>query len=395
MKIIDLRGDPNAFRTALRTWLAETLPPNWQREMSGASDGAFKKFQEWWLGELREQGLATPHWPTAWGGQALDIPEQIIVFEEMARADAPDPVMFMVSMFHLPATLAKWGTQEQIDRYLPGARAGEVWAQGFSEPNAGSDLASLRTRAVREGNTYVINGQKVWSSYAIFADYYLLLARTDPDAPKHQGISCFIVDLKSPGVDVRPIRQLNGQDEFCEVFLDDVVVPAENLIGPENRGWEVAQTTLSAERGLLIFSYGERMNGLFQRLFAKATASRWPSDAALRREMMTCYADFQSVRGMVRKMLMDLSHGKSDLPPIIKILYGETLQRFAELWTRIEGMDSLIERPNFVAGTYAKENWMMDYLTSWVWTISGGSNEILRNVIAERQLGLPREPKPA
>jgi alkylation response protein AidB-like acyl-CoA dehydrogenase len=393
MSIIDQRADPDAFRQALREWLSCKVPPDWQARMSGASDEDFRAFQHWWFKELVDAGLATPHWPAAWGGQDLTVAEQVIIFEEMARADAPDPVMFTISLYHLPATLAQWGTPEQVERYLPGVSRGEVWCQGFSEPNAGSDLASLRTRAVRKGDKYVVNGQKVWSSYGAYADYYLLLARTDPDVPKHAGISCFILDLRSPGVTIRPIAQMNGQSEFCEVFLDDVEIPAENLIGPENQGWQVAQSTLSAERGLQIFALGERMNALFEKIFAEPGASVWLQDAQMRREMMECYADMQAVRALIRELLAD--HRKADLPPVIKILYSETLQRFTELWTRIEGLEGQIVRPSFISTGYAKANWMVDYLSSWVWTIAGGTNEILRNVVAERVLGLPREPKPA
>lgn len=393
MRVIDQRADKSRFREALRSWLEDVVPPDWTTELAGADDAKFELFQRWWLKELDAQGLATAHWPRAWGGRDLSIEEQVVIYEEMARAGAPDLVMFTISMNHVPATLAAWGTPEQIERYIPGVARGEVWCQGFSEPNAGSDLASLRTRAKRRGDKYIINGQKVWSSYGAYADYYLLLARTDPDASKHAGISCFIVDLKSPGVDVRPIRQINGQNEFCEVFLDDVEVPAENLIGPENAGWSVAQTTLSAERGLLIFTLAERMNGLFSTLFAAADRDKWLRDDARRRAMMTCYADLQAARGMLRVMLAD--HGAADLAPIVKILYGETLQRFCDLMIQIDGLDALIERPSYISGGYAKGNWMVDFLTSYSWTIAGGSNEILRNVIAERQLGLPREPKTA
>ena len=393
MSIFDHRNDPEAFRAALREWFAATVPAGWQERMAGASDEEFSKFQHWWFQQLVAAGLATPHWSAEWGGKDLTVDEQVIILEETVRANAPEPSMFVISLYHLPATLSKWGTPEQIARYLPGVSKGEVWCQGFSEPGAGSDLASLRTRAVRKGDKYIINGQKVWSSYGVYADYYLLLARTDQTAPKHQGISCFIVDLRSPGITIRPIGQMNGLNEFCEVFMDDLEVPAENLIGPENRGWDVAQSTLSAERGLIVFALGERMNGLFGKLLAEADPNGWTKDPSLRQTFMECYADIQSVRGLIRKMLTD--HAAADLPPIIKILYGETLQRFTELMTRVQGLGSQIERPTFISGGYAKENWMVDYLSSWVWTIAGGSNEILRNVIAERQLGLPREPKAA
>lgn len=393
MRVIDQRGDLASFRAALKTWLSNTVPNGWQAQMTGASDQEFMAFQKWWFSELVKEGLATPHWPVAWGGLDVSITEQVIIFEEMARAGAPDPVMYSISLYHVPATLAKWGSPEQVERYIPGVRRGEVWCQGFSEPNAGSDLASLRTRAVRQGDKFVVNGQKVWSSYAVYADYYLLLARTDAAAPKHQGISYFILDLKSPGITVRPIKQMNGMNEFCEVFLDNVEIPAENLIGPENGGWAVAQTTLSAERGLILFAHAERVSILMERLLSAPDSARWTSDSQLRREFMACYADMQATRALIRRMLTTVEHGGGELPPIVKIVYGETLMRFTELCTRIEGLDALIDRPTYISGGYAKGNWMSDYLGSWVWTISGGTNEVLRNVIAERQLGLPREPR--
>jgi len=393
MRVIDRRGNLETFRAALRTWLSNAVPTGWQAKMTGASDQDFMVFQKSWFKELVREGLATPHWPVSWGGLDLSISEQVIIYEEMARADAPDPVMFSISLYHLPATLAQWGSPEQVERYIPGVARGEVWCQGFSEPNAGSDLASLRTRAVRQGDKFLVNGQKVWSSYAVYADYYLLLARTDPAAPKHRGISCFILDLKSEGITIRPIKQINGMSEFCEVFLDNVEIPAENLIGPENAGWTVAQTTLSAERGLVIFALVERVVILMERRLRAPDAARWMRDSQLRREFMASYADMQATRALIRRMLATVEDQGSDLPPIVKIAYGETLMRFTELCTRIDGLNALIDRPTYISGGYAKGNWMLDYLGSWVWTISGGTNEILRNVIAERHLGLPREPK--
>ena len=395
MSILEHRNDLDAFRLALREWFADTVPQGWQKRMTNASHEEFRAFQHWWFQELNKVGLATPHWPAKWGGEDLSIAHQIVFFEEMAQADAPDSVMFTISLYHLPATLAKWGTETQIERYLPGVRRGDVWCQGFSEPGAGSDLASLRTRAVRDGENYIVNGQKVWSSYGAYADYYLLLARTDPSAPKHSGISCLIVDLKSAGITIRPIRQINGESEFCEVFLDNVVVPATNIVGPENKGWQVAQSTLSAERGLLVFGLAERMNRLFHKLLADAAANHagWVQDDQLRREFIRAYADMQAVRRLVRTMLDTVQHTgmMGELPATIKILYSETLQRFCELWTRIEGLAGQIWTPTFISSGYAKGLWMTDYLSSWTWTIAGGTNEILRNVIAERQLGLPKE----
>ena len=394
MGVLDLRHDPEAFRAALRNWLEANVPADWAERVTGVPEADFVAFQKSWLAKLDDIGLATPHWREAWGGHDLSLAEQVVIAEEMARAGAPDLMLFVISLFHLPATLAAWGTQEQIDTYLPGVRDGTIWCQGFSEPGAGSDLASLRTRAVRDGDRYIINGQKVWSSFGAFADYYLLLARTDPDAPKHKGISCFIVDMTSPGITIRPIRQINGQSEFCEVFLDDVSVPAENLVGPENEGWAVAQSTLSAERGVLIFNLAERMHLLLERLMTETDAD-WHADDQTRRELVRCYADLQSTRGLIAELLSAQPGDEAlvTLPPVVKLLYSETLQRFGELMTRVSGLESQVARDSFIASGFPRGEWMTDYLSSWALTISGGANEILRNIISERHLGLPREPK--
>src|SRR6185436_2895858 len=224
-----------------RGWLAHNQVPNWRERMAADPDGEFEPLQRAWLARLESVGQAVPHWPVQWGGEGLSIREQVVCFEEFARAETLYLSMFSISHYHVPATLYAWGTPGQVATYVPAARKGQVWCQGFSEPNAGSDLASLRTRAERKGDRYVINGQKIWSSGGMYADLYMLLARTDPKVPKHAGISMLIVDLKSKGVDVRPIKQINGSNEFCEMFLDDVEVPMENLIGPENQGWKVSQ----------------------------------------------------------------------------------------------------------------------------------------------------------
>jgi alkylation response protein AidB-like acyl-CoA dehydrogenase len=276
------KDDLDAFRAEVRAWLEAVVPADWHARMTGASEADYVAFQRWWFAEMGKVGLATPHWPRDWGGADIGIRHQVIIFEEIARAQAPNPDMFVISLYHLPATLFGNGSKAQRDRYLTGVQErGEVWCQGFSEPGSGSDLASLRTRAERKGDVYVINGQKVWSSYGAFADYCLLLARTDPTAPKKQaGISYFILNMKAPGVTVRPIRQATGQAEFCEIFLDNVEIPVADLIGEENAGWAIAQSTLSAERGLIIFELSERMARTLDADLAEAkrTDAAWLKD---------------------------------------------------------------------------------------------------------------------
>lgn len=395
---LDRRGDIDAFRAEVRAWLEAVVPADWFERMAGAPDTDYVAFQRWWLAELQKVGLANSHWPKAWGGQDITLRHQLIVSQEMVRARAPNPDLYVVSLYHLPATLFAHGSPAQRERYLAGViERGEVWCQGFSEPNAGSDLASLRTRAERKGDVYVVNGQKVWSSFAVHADYCLLLARTNPDAPKKQaGISYFIMDMKAPGVTTRRIKQVTGQSEFCELFLDNVEVPAENLIGAENDGWAIAQSTLSAERGLIIFDLAERMASAFEAELAKVRAGEapWWRDDELRRLFVSHYAALQALRMLIQRMTNDLEAnpeaGASSLPSLIKIQWSELLRRHTEFWLRVEGLHGQMERPCYTGGGHVTGNRMQDFMASYAWTIAGGANEIIKNLIAERVLGLPR-----
>jgi alkylation response protein AidB-like acyl-CoA dehydrogenase len=367
--------------------------------MSDAEEAHYVAFQRWWFGEMKKVGLAAPHWPKEWGGVDLSLRNQIIIYEEIARIDAPTPDLYAISLYHVPSTLFAHGTPAQRERYLKGVLEGDqVWCQGFSEPNAGSDLASLATRAERRGATYIVNGQKIWSSNGAFADYCLLLARTDSNAPKHAGISYFILDMKSPGVTVRPIRQATGKAEFTEIFLDNVVIPAENLIGEENKGWAIAQSTLSTERGLIIFEHSERLAYALERDLEAVRKSEvewdWYQDDEFRRAYIRVVAEVSGLRPMVRKMLSDIEAnpqmGGAAMPPLIKIHYSELLRRYTELRLRIAGLAVQRREPVPRGGGYVTRNRMYDFLWSYAWTISGGTNEIIRSIIAERILGLPR-----
>lgn len=395
LDILSKRNNLDEFRAALRAWLESAVPPDWQARMEAASEKEFVEFQRWWFGELYKVGLATPHWPNQWGGQDLGIRQQVVIYEEIARINAPNPTMFVISLYHLPATLFAWATQEQIDRYLPTVAQGVIWCQGFSEPNAGSDLASLRCRAERVGDKYIVNGQKVWSSNAVHADYCLLLVRTDPEAPKHKGITYLVLDTKSPGVDIRPIRQANGNAEFAEIFLDNVEIPVANRLGEENQGWQIAQSTLSAERGLIIFELAERTNHFFEDMLRKAGAepAAWFEDDESRRRFVQSYTELQALRAMIRRMLAEIEQTGhlGTMPSYIKIQYSELLQRFTDFMVGLEGMAGQVFRPGLICGVYPTGNPLYDYISSWAWTISGGANEVIKNVIAERLLGLPRE----
>ena len=385
---------PEALREGMRRWLAEVLPGDWRQAYAAKSEAAYVDFQRWWLDQRRRVGIAVPGLPAEYGGAGLDFESQLIVAEELARAGAPplEGALFMVSLTHVPATLLAWGTEAQKRTYLPGLLAGDVWCQGFSEPGAGSDLASLRTRAVRDGDHFVVDGQKTWSSWSRHARYCLLLVRTDPAAPKHKGISYLILDMASPGVEVRPIVQPTGHAEFSEVFLTEVKIPVANLIGPENEGWAVAQSTLAAERGVLAFERAERQMS-FVEAFLKASldsGTAWTRQDHAKAEFTEVYARMQGIRCLIRKLLArphDDPSGADMLPAIIKLLATECAQHYADMQVRFGGLATQLQGHAIVCdGTVP----MHDFIQSFGDTISAGSNEIMRNLIAERRLGLPR-----
>ena len=388
-----------AFRIEVAKWLGQNLPADWRDNMRGDSEEEHVAFQRWPFGKLMEAGYGAPHWPAEWGGSGFSFARQIVLYEEIARAGAPRLIHYFISLHHVPGTLLHWGTEEQRQRHLPAILAGdEIWCQGFSEPNAGSDLASLRTRAVRDGDHFVVNGQKIWSSNAHHSRYCLLLARTDPAAPKNKGISYFILDMETPGITLRPIRQITGAEHFNEMFLDNVRIPAENLIGPENEGWKVAQSTLSSERGLSILELAERMRQGFGLLLddaRKVTGGACPyDDDEIRRALATLDVRIEGLRVLVNEQLTAVLNGEAVgvAPSILKLTYSEILRDFTRLGVDIGGLDAQYLQDVLMGGPNETGYWMFDFLYSWAWTISGGSSEIQRNIIAERGLGLPREP---
>lgn len=390
---LGLKDDIDAFRAEVRAWLEATLPNDWQDRMRGATEDEFVDQQRWWLREMSKVGLATPHWPKEWGGEDLSLRHQIVVWEEMARIDSPEMVLFVISLYHMPATLFSHGSEEQRKHLKLFQDDSVVWCQGFSEPGAGSDLASLRTKAERKGDVYVVNGQKIWSSLGMFADYCLLLARTKPDAPKKQaGISYFIMDMRSPGVTVRPIKQITGGAEFTEIFMDNVEIPVGNLIGEENEGWAIAQSTLSAERGLIVFNLSERLAYAFERDLEKGRDT-WARDPQFRREFGLLHARLRAVRVLIRRNLEALEknpHSGGTINLYIKLYWAQLLQDYTLFLIRAEGIDALTDEPPIQGGGHSSGQRVVDFYNSFAWTISGGTNEVMRNMIAERVLGLPR-----
>jgi len=390
---MDLSFSPaeEAFRAELRSWLSANLPREtrepetlaeevaslvrWQRRLSGGR----------WVGV---------HWPKEYGGRGAGVVENYIFQEEMARAQAPE-IIGRIGVNLVGPTLIRHGTAVQKERYLSKLLAAEdIWCQLFSEPNAGSDLTALRCKAERVGDDFVVNGQKVWTSYAQFARWGILLARTDPTAPKAKGISFFIVDMHSPGVSIRPLKQMTGSEEFNEVFLENVRIPAENLVGELNRGWEIAQTTLAHERGtsarqlvahrilldeLIDLACTRRVDG--RRAAASPIVRQRLAEAVIEVELLKLH-NWRTLTQLLR-------HGKpGPESSLVKLFWSEMSQRLHDTAMQILGVHGQLMHGD--ARAVARGRWPRSYLYYRAGTIFAGTSEIQRNIIAERILGLPR-----
>jgi alkylation response protein AidB-like acyl-CoA dehydrogenase len=392
-------NDLEDFRAVVRDWCRAHVPRDWRRAQTGVSDEEFVTFQKAWFDELRQGGFAVPHWPKEWGG-GMCLAEQIILYQELAAHDAPRLVLAFVGIHHAAATLLAAGTDEQRRRHLPAILDGTIWCQGFSEPDAGSDLASLKTSAHKVESGYVVSGQKLWASWAEHADWCLLLARTDQDAPKRDGISYFLLDMRSPGIDVRPIRQATGEAHFCEVFLDKVEVPATQLVGAENGGWQVAQATLSAERGMTMLELAERLGNAGFRWLIDACArprsgGRRPIDDPVVQDRLAGFeTEVTGLRALCRRVVERVDAGCAGPADasIVKLYYSELLQGMTDFGAEIAGLAAHSELQRPLSSGWESGAWMVDFISSWEWTIPGGTSEIQRTIIGERGLGLPREP---
>lgn len=387
--------DTDSLRQEVRAWLKDNVPTGWREAMTGVDQELFVQQQREWFGKLAKAGYATPHWPEGWPGGGRTLAEQKVIYEEVARADAPRLIMYFVALYHAACTLMECGTDAQKEKYLPGILNGEVWCQGFSEPNAGSDLASLKTRAERRGDKYIINGQKTWSTMAQYADRCLLLARTDNSGPPQAGQTYLLLDMKAPGVTVVPIHQITGDDEFAEIFFDDVEVPVEDLVGEEGQGWAVAQATLASERGLTLVELSQRMRYALPMLAATLEERGLSSDTALRRDLGRVIARVDACCALADQYLLKRISGEEKVgdASMVKLCYAQTLREFTKLGRRISGLQGQFD-PDFMRGaTQETGNWTLDFMNSYNWSIAGGSNEIQRNIISERVLEMPREPK--
>ncbi len=378
------------FRSELRAWL--------QRNPAGPEPeeiNAFVAYGKAWQRKLYEAGWCGIAWPKEYGGRGATLIEQIIFQEEMARARAPLLINLAGLTMGGPVLIAH-GTEEQKQRHLKKILAAdEIWCQGFSEPNAGSDLAALKTRAVRDGDSFLVNGQKVWTSYARFADWCMLLVRTDPDAPKHRGITFLLVDMHSPGISVRPLKQINGAEDFNEVFFEDVRVPRANVIGEVNGGWEIAITTLMHERATLTFSRQLQSRVALNDMIALARTWQHDghpaiADPLLRQRIAQAIIESAAIRYTAYRSLTKTLRGGVPGPEgsMEKLFWSEMYQRQLETALAIEGPYAQL-----VAGSDRVPDdgqWPSLFLYSRGRTIAAGSSEIQRNIIAERVLGLPR-----
>ena len=392
---LDLTPADEAFRQEVRSFLDENLPPGWgTRAYRAPRDERGRiELQRDWQRRLHAAGLVAIAWPVEYGGRGAGFVQQMLFNTEMARRRAPDPIN-RSAVAYIGPTLIQWGSDWQRERFLPRILSGEdVWCQGFSEPDAGSDLAALRTRADPDGDDFVLTGHKVWTSKAHFADWCYVLARTDPNAPKHQGLSCLLVDLRSGGITIRPIRQISGQSEFNQVFFDGVHVPRRCLVGALNDGWRVANSTLSYERaGLSRTQRIERRLDILVGLARELTVDGRPrlEDPVVREQLVRFAVKVEALRNISVRVSTAGLRGEAPGPEvsIAKLLNSELDQAMAEF-----GMDLAGPYAALVKGSeHALKggNVPLSYLIMRAATIGGGTSEIQRNVIAERVLGLPK-----
>ena len=387
--------DEESFRARVQKFLRDNLPPEWGKPGFRPHGMSQIDFLKDWQRRLYENGFLGMSWPKEYGGQSASQVEMAIFNEEVARFRAPGPLNVLGLSLAGP-TIITHGTDEQKKRFLSKILScEEIWCQGFSEPNSGSDLASARTRAELKGDEYIVNGQKIWTSFAHLADWCMLVVRTDPDAPKHRGLSYLLVDMHSPGVTVRPLRQMTGESEFNEVFFEDVHVPRENLLGRLNDGWRVATTTLMNERGTAALASVMRYRIVFDEIadLARSTIRNGEpatKDPVIRQQLAQFYVELEMMRFTAYRTFSKILKGGDPGPEgsVSKLAWSELNQRMQEFVIALEGPASQLVR----GSPYAVQGgrWQHHFMRSRANTIEGGTSEIQRNIIAERVLGLPK-----
>jgi len=412
---MDLTYPPEAeaFRVEIRAWLEEHLPEGWF-EPGFALEGEAKiQFQKEWTQTLFEGGWICATWPKEYGGKGLSTMEAVVLNEEFAKAGAPLRADFFGDTLVGP-TILQWGTEEQKKFFLPKILSGEIaWCQGFSEPDAGSDLAGLKTKATLDGDEWVINGQKIWTTQGFVADYIFVLCRTDPDAPKHAGISYLLCPMKQPGVEVRPIQQIDGAAEFAEVFFTNARCPKDNVVGGVNNGWKVAMTTLGFERGTSATTGHRRFEKELEVIIDKAREKGRTDDPLVRQELAKAWSKVQIMRINGLRTLTSVVQDRKDLGVATlgatnKMFWSEYHQHVMNLAIDVLGPEGQLltgdpEVEEAVPGYGARRTnpkypatvLQSSFFFSRSETIWGGTSQIQRNIVGERVLGLPKEPKPA
>jgi len=388
------------FRQEAREWLAHNVPNGLvERGFSLPTDKRTLEILRDWQRRLHEAGFLGIHWPVEYGGHGKTLIEAAIFNDEMARSRAPSPLNTLGLWMAAP-TILEHGTEAQKKRFVRKILScEEIWCQGFSESDCGSDVAALKTRAELKGDEFIVNGSKVWTSLAHVADWCMLLVRTDSAAPKHRGISYLLVDMKTPGITVRPLKQMTGEQEFNQMFFEDVRVPRENLLGPLNGGWGVALTTLMNERATFALATVTRFRNTFDDLADLARKLTSPdgkplsSDRVVRQQLAQFYIDVESMKYFAYRNFSRLLRGGTPGPEgsISKLLWSELNQRMNEFALSLQGARGMLAGDS-TDSTYAVEGgrWQYGLLRSRGNTIEEGTSEIQRNIIAERVLGLPR-----
>lgn len=391
---LNLTPSEQSFRDEFRAWLKANIPSDW--DASGFDDSEHRfEYLRAWQKKMYEAGWVGLSWPKEYGGRGATLMEQTIFIEEMARAAAP-PLINVLGLSLLGPTLIAYGTEAQKQRFLPNIlSADEIWCQGYSEPNAGSDLASLRTEAVLDGDHFIVNGQKTWTSFGHYADWCFGVVRTDPDAAKHKGLTYMLIDMRSPGVKVRPLKQMTGESEFNEVFFQNVRVPAENVVGEVNGGWQISIATLMFERGTLGASLQitfkrqiERLIELSRRIDHNGRPAS--EDSSIRQKLAQIYTEIEIFRLNQMRTLTRMARTGVPGPEgsIQKIFWSEMNQRMQQVAMEILGPFGQLTRESEYAVDHGQ--WAHAYLRSRGNTIEAGTSEIQRNIIGHFVLGLPK-----
>lgn len=398
-------AEAEAYREKVQAFLAENLPTNWGG-VGQLTGQALTDFVTEWRKTLYSAGYLAPGWPVEYGGSGLSALEQVIIGEEFAKAGVPiggPNDVFGIQM--LGNTLLRWGTDEQKSHHLPRILSGDdTWCQGYSEPNAGSDLANLGLKAQLDGDQWILNGQKIWTSAGHLADHIFTLARTDPDAPRHKGISFLLVDMRQPGIEVRPIRMISGESEFNEIFYTDAVAPKADVVGGVNNGWAVAMTLLGFERGEAAAVNPIRFAAEVDRLLLLAKERGVANDPRIRQRLADCYSKVEIMRYSGMRVLTQFLGGHHPGPDaaISKLYWSEYHKQVTELALDIIGAEAMTPTGRPPSSAFSTDDagapnstasWVGTFLNARAGTIYAGSSQVQRNIIGEMVLGLPKEPR--